>query len=153
MNATLHIVDPHLDRLTTILTRFTRALIDIYLSVLSTIGNFFLIVLGSLFVVVSILNIINNIKNVFLAAVFIPIGLLLILSNKVRLVIWIFLGFAVLWVTILTAALIPFLGSAPSLSLLPQIVIAIAYFLPPAIATIVILRLIKAAEQGAAANP
>lgn len=135
LNATLYNVDPHLRKVSRAIESFARTIIDIYLGIFAAIGSGFLILFGALFVLIGIMLPMKDYSAWSSSAVLLPLGLAWILSPTMRKMTWIFIGFSVVWVIFLTATLLPFLEIEAKQPFIVQVILGMAYLIPPIIAT------------------
>lgn len=140
MNTALYSIDPILQKVSRLLESFTRTVIEIYIGIFAAVGSGFLILFGVMFVLLGVALPIQDQSALSASAVILPLGLGWIFSTKIRIATWIFLGFAVTWMIILTATLMPFLDVQARQPLPIQIIMAFAYFVPPAIATAIAMK-------------
>lgn len=139
MNTTLHSVDPFLLKVSRSIETVARTVIEIYMGMLFAFMSGFLIILGAVIVLVGLWLPLQHQSSLSSSAFLVPIGLAWLLSAAVRRLTWIFLGFCVLWMIVLTGTLLPFLGEGKQ-PLPVQIILGVAYLLPPLVATGITLK-------------
>ena len=134
MNTKLYSVDPNLQKISRSLEAFTRAVIEIYIGMFAAAGSGFLIVFGGIMVLVGLMLPFHQQSAISSSIFLVPIGLAWIFSPTARRLTWTFLGFCVIWMIVLTATLLPFLGEGKQ-PFSVQILLGVAYLLPPIVAT------------------
>ena len=140
MNTALHSVDPIFQKISRSLESFTRTVIDIYIGIFVAVGSGFLILFGAMFVLLGITLPMQDYSALSASAIILPLGLAWIFSANMRKITWIFMGFMVIWMIMLTATLMPFIDVEARQPLPFQIAFAFAYLIPPLLATTIAMK-------------
>lgn len=140
MNTAFYSVDPAWRKISAKMESLTRDVIAVYLGLLDVVGTVFLVFAGVAMVIGSVVLSVQDFRQLGFSVVMFPLGTAWIVSRSFRRTTWIYLGFLVLWMFVVTAAITPFLGESPKAPIALQIILAGLYFFPPAVATAVVRR-------------
>jgi hypothetical protein len=140
MNTHHYLVDPNLQKIARALEGFTRTVVEIYVGALAAFADGFLIIAGAMFVILGVALPAQDLGALSASAVLLPLGLAWVFSRPFRRITWLFFGFTVLWMIVLTATLLPFLDIQGVQPFPIQILLAAAYLLPPLVATAIAVK-------------